>query len=186
LHFLLGKGFLKSYFFPAFKRRLQGFDLKWLSFNKFISLSLFFWAAFSPVLGMINYGTSKYCPGDPPTVFTVTEQTTTYYLGTSNATALGACGVNWNMFDQNHYAAIDPGSWENGAACGSCAVLNYNGHSTTVMIVDECGTCGSNSNHLDLSPAAYGELVNSPGCASIAGSDRSIPAVVRWPQPRAK
>ena len=74
-----------------------------------------------------------------------------------------------NMFDQSHYAAIEPGDWENGAACGSCAMLTYNGHATTVMIVDECATCGSGTHHLDLSAVAYGELVNSPGCAINGG-----------------
>jgi len=102
----------------------------------------------------INYPGTSYCPSE--TVFTVTEQTTAYNQQTSSSVSLGACGVNMNMFDQSHYAAIEPGDWQNGAGCGACAVLSYNSHATTVMIVDKCATCGSGSHHLDLSAVAYG------------------------------
>ena len=112
-----------------------------------------------------------YCPSE--TVFTVTEQTTAYNQLTSSSTALGACGVNLNMIDQTHYAAIEPGDWQNGAGCGACAVLNYSSHATTVMIIDKCATCGTGTHHLDLSAVAYGELVGSPGCATN-GSGGSV------------
>lgn len=120
----------------------------------------------------INYTGTSYCP--TYTTFTVSEQETAYDLNTSSPTTLGACGVNEKMFDSTHYAAIEPGDWENGAACGACAVLNYNTHATTVMIVDECATCGNGSHHLDLSYTAYGELVGSPGCATPTGSGGGV------------
>ncbi|HET9870290.1 MAG TPA: hypothetical protein VFR02_07335, partial [bacterium] len=120
----------------------------------------------------INYTSTSYCP--TYTTFTVSEQTTAYDLNTSSPTTLGNCGVNEGMFDPNHYAAIEPGDWQNGAACGACAVLNYGANATTVMIVDKCATCGTGSHHLDLSPKAYGELLGSPNCASPTGSGGGV------------
>jgi hypothetical protein len=142
-----------------------------IALSALVVFALFFQPS-GALAATINYTTTSYCP--TYTTFTVSEQETAYDLSTSSAATLGACGVNEGMFDPKHYAAIDPGSWENGAACGACAVLNYMANATTVQIVDECATCGSGTNHLDLSYTAYGELLGSPGCATPTGSGGGV------------
>ena len=39
------------------------------------------------------------------------------------------------------FAAVGGSDWASGLACGSCAELEYRGHTVTVNVVDRCGGC---------------------------------------------
>ena len=39
------------------------------------------------------------------------------------------------------FAALGDSDWASGLGCGSCAELEYRGHSVTVNVVDWCGSC---------------------------------------------
>jgi hypothetical protein len=54
-----------------------------------------------------------------------------------------------------YFAAFpQSGEFGNGAYCGMCVEVTYMGRTVTATIVDECATCGGNTNHIDLSLGA--------------------------------
>jgi expansin (peptidoglycan-binding protein) len=56
-----------------------------------------------------------------------------------------------------YFAAFPAGLFGQGAYCGMCVDVTYQGKTITATIVDECGTCAS-GNHLDLSASAAAAL----------------------------
>ncbi|KAF5352820.1 hypothetical protein D9756_006164 [Leucocoprinus leucothites] len=75
---------------------------------------------------------------------------------------LGSCGETNTQFD--FIAALNPTDFNNHAACGRNARVNYQGRSVTVRIVDLCPGCGPGG--IDLSPAAFQQLAD-PGLGRI-------------------
>lgn len=69
---------------------------------------------------------------------------------------LGACGQNNNNNDA--VAAVSPGVYASGGACGKTATIHYNGKSTTVKVVDLCPSCATGS--IDVSPSAFQKLAD--------------------------
>src|SRR5258708_3563289 len=162
--------------------------------KKLFSCFLFILTVFLPTLvtaQAINFPTTKYCPSDPPSVFTMNAPTAFALTGYIH------CSLPDSRFDTTHYAALATQDYETGLACGACAVLNNGGNATTVVIVDECpassnAPCdptrsGANAgNHLDLSAQAYGELLGQPGCMTYNGTNvqnnscNTPPGSVTW------
>ncbi len=175
---------MKGLFWPVFCRKgissLKTLTPKIKHCFLLTSLMFFVMARVSPLFAQaINYTTTKYCPTDPPTVFTMNAPT--YYSPVPN---LGACGYQTATFDNTHYAAMATQDYQNGAICGACAVANNGSMSTTVMFVDECPASsnppcvnGSQSgHHIDFAPSAYNELV----CGSSSCSPGGPPSTVQW------
>ena len=143
------------------------------------SFLLFFLLFIAPTLvsaQAINYSTTKYCPSDPPSTFTMNAPT--FYSPVPN---LGACGYETATFNTTHYAALATQDYENGAVCGACAVAVNGSMSTTVMFVDECPSatnapCVNGTHHIDFAPSAYNELV----CGSPSCSPGGPPTSVTW------
>jgi hypothetical protein len=109
-----------------------------------------------------------------PSTFIQQDAPTCYNLFCSSggASGLGYCSVPQSMIPPDYYAAIASQSWSN-AICGACAALKGPNGATTVIIVDECTTCGDDE-HLDLGASAYGQLMGNPGCATtLAGGSCS-------------
>src|SRR5258708_39708955 len=116
----------------------------------------------------INFPTTKYCPSDPPSVFTMNAPTAFALTGYIH------CSLPDSRFDTTHYAALATQDYETGLACGACAVLNNGGNATTDVLVDEwpassnapCDPTrrGANAGHqLYLSSQTYGALLRPPG-----------------------
>jgi hypothetical protein len=61
-----------------------------------------------------------------------------------------------------YFAAFADSSAQSPQNCGLCVEISYGGKSITATIVDDCGTCGAQTGHLDLSmPAANALGLNS-------------------------
>jgi hypothetical protein len=72
----------------------------------------------------------------------------------------GNCGFPTGSYDPNDYAAINSTDYANGSMCGAClAVYDAGASSVTVMVVDNCPTCGT-AHELDLGPSAWSTLTN--------------------------
>ncbi|OAA35425.1 Rare lipoprotein A (RlpA)-like protein [Metarhizium rileyi] len=81
-------------------------------------------------------------------------------------TGLGACGQNNN--DGEMVAAVGHSLYDRTHPCGRRIRVHYRGRSVVVRVVDRCGGCSDNS--LDLSPAAFVQVVGSLGPGRVQGS----------------
>lgn len=80
------------------------------------------------------------------------------YCGTeASGPSGGACQMGHsdsvaNVGTGQYFAAFAQSSaFGNGAYCGMCVDVSYQGHTITATIVDECATCGGDTAHIDLS-----------------------------------
>ncbi|KID74371.1 Rare lipoprotein A (RlpA)-like protein, partial [Metarhizium brunneum ARSEF 3297] len=85
----------------------------------------------------------------------------TYYY-----TGLGACGETNN--DSQMVAAVGHDLFDRSRPCGRMIRAHYGGNSADVKVVDRCGGCNDDS--LDLSPAAFQQLVGSLGPGRVQGT----------------
>ena len=138
---------------------------KGYSFNLLISSWFFGILIGLPGLvpAQINYSNTKFCPTDPPSIFT---SIATEYGPLSPGT--GACGFKAGMYDPTYYAAIASSptdDYQGGVACGACAAVSdlTDNSAITVMIVDKCPSC-STANQIDLGLQAWNAMTgNAPG-----------------------
>ncbi len=120
--------------------------------SRVIGLIAAAWLACTPVLEAQTIGSSKYCPGDPPTTF---SGRATWYESLSPGT--GNCGYVAGNYPPQYYVALNWSDYENGAACGACIAAHYGANSVTVMVVDQCPS-PCLVHQLDLSPEAFAVL----------------------------
>ncbi|KFG82981.1 Rare lipoprotein A (RlpA)-like protein [Metarhizium anisopliae] len=85
----------------------------------------------------------------------------TYYY-----TGLGACGETNN--DSQMVAAVGHDLFDRERPCGRMIRAHYGGNSAEVKVVDRCSGCNDDS--LDLSPAAFQQLVGSLGPGRVQGT----------------
>ena len=141
--------------------------------NKLAFLTIFFCSVFSysNLHSQPAVTNSLYCPtGSGPTTYTTVG---TYYTGVYDSPGTGNCGFPTGTYDPNLFAAIDGNTsndYANGEACGACVAARdaAAGTAVTVMIIDNCATCGT-AHQLDFSPAAFTDLAGStaPGLINI-------------------
>ncbi|KAK2590946.1 hypothetical protein QQS21_011365 [Conoideocrella luteorostrata] len=81
-------------------------------------------------------------------------------------TGLGACG--WTNNDNELVAAVGHNLFDSQRPCGRQIRVHYNGNSAVVKVVDRCGGCNDNS--VDLTPAAFTEIVGSLGPGRVQGT----------------
>jgi expansin (peptidoglycan-binding protein) len=106
-----------------------------------------------------------------------TYKTNCGYCGTEGSATGNACNSGHNDAVANistgaYYVAVP--NWGQGASCGLCVSVSYNGNTITATVVDNCASCGSG--HIDLSPAAGAAL----GMGTGAGQTEDPKSGVSW------
>jgi expansin (peptidoglycan-binding protein) len=78
-----------------------------------------------------------------------------------------------------NYAAINTPQYAASATCGACIEASSGGKSVVVQIVDQCPTCETGTNQIDISQAAFQELADlSVGKLAITWRYVSCPATL--------
>lgn len=100
------------------------------------------------------------------------------YCGTEGTASGNACSTGHN----DQVANISTGAYwvampnfGQGASCGLCVSVTYNGKTATGTVIDNCATCGSGG-HIDLSPAMGTAL----GMGTGGGQTENPKSGVTW------
>jgi hypothetical protein len=151
-----------SFKIKTFLKILSGFSVRKTFGNKY-----FYSAFLLPLLNItsLQAQVASTAGCSSPTYSTIATNYTSLVPGQ------GACGFPGASTPIDYAAIITP-DYQNGEICGACLALkDASASSVTVMVIDECPSCGT-AHQLDLGTAAWNTLTNNaaPGIANITWS----------------